>query len=179
MKIQLQVCAALALAGIAQGQTKPTDVGGWGKVKWGMTLTEAKAAYGPALHDLVAPSQRSSEHSIERLEVDGLSVGDISMHASLFTEPGSDRIKEANLQVPDIHKANGAFQVLLDAMTQKYGKPTRQDSTVDPGTGNTKTATWIFPSTVIRLDDMHFDAVESDIVNLDYSAVNKKAQDAL
>ena len=42
------MCVALAFAGIAPGQTKPKDVDGWGKIKWGMTVAQAQAAYGPA-----------------------------------------------------------------------------------------------------------------------------------
>jgi hypothetical protein len=128
MKIALRLYVALVFASFALAQTAPKDVYGWGKIKWGMTVTQAKAAYGPDLHDLVG-TERSSQHSIERLVVDRLPIGDISLRASLYTDAGSDHITEARLQLPDgVTEANGAFHELLNLLTHKYGKPTRQNS---------------------------------------------------
>ena len=41
----------LAIATYADQPAKPKDVEGWGKIKWGITIAQAKAAYGTGLTD--------------------------------------------------------------------------------------------------------------------------------
>ncbi len=42
--VRLGALAALAVA--LSGQLKPKDVDGWDKIKWGMTIAQARSAYG-------------------------------------------------------------------------------------------------------------------------------------
>jgi hypothetical protein len=72
-----QICLALAVAGIAIGQTKPKDVDGWSNITWGMSVTDAKVALGDqASESETAPG--SSSLIIERLVIKNLLIGDIS-----------------------------------------------------------------------------------------------------
>jgi hypothetical protein len=62
------------------GQTKPKDIDGWGKIKWGMTFAEASAAY-----NVSAPVKESDTSKWTSLPLGPVQIGDIEMKASAFT----------------------------------------------------------------------------------------------
>ena len=93
---------------------------------------------------------------------------------------GSDKVKQVALRLPDgVNTTNGsAFEDLRNALTQKYGKPTRQESNEASKT-TTDSVTWVFPSTVIDLTWIRVKDIGFEILNLLYEATDKKALDVL
>jgi hypothetical protein len=78
----------------AFAQTKDTD--GWGRVKWGMTVEQAKAAYGAEAEDsTVVPGPNFI--FIDKVTLPKVKVGDLEMQASLLVPQGSDQIKQVSL----------------------------------------------------------------------------------
>jgi hypothetical protein len=68
----------LALAAsfvIALGQV-PKDVNGWGKIRWDVTVAQAKALYGA--HAQESNGGGNSTKYTEKLVIDNFSVGDIN-----------------------------------------------------------------------------------------------------
>jgi hypothetical protein len=168
MNTVLRVCAALlALAGIVTSQTKPKDVDGWGKIKWGMTLADAKTACG---------SDCGEEAKVE--------VGDIKMTASLSATGiypdkyvPSKPVSQIELTtVPSLdHRSElDVYEYLRSALTQKYGTPTSEYRKPDELNVMVTGAVWIFPSTTITLKLRH-----SGFLFLTYQRADKKAKDAL
>jgi hypothetical protein len=102
------------------------------------------------------------------------------MMVTIDTLPGSDRVKQVALRLPDgVNTTNGAaFEDLRNALTQKYGKLTRQESNETSGT-TTDSVTWVFPSTVVDLTWIRVKKIGFEILNLLYEATDKKALDVL
>jgi hypothetical protein len=168
--ISLSVCA----------QTK--DIDGWGKVKWGMTVEQAKAAYGTEAEDSrVEPGPNFT--FIDRVELPNVKIGDLEMKASLQTPKGSDQIKQvtislrADMQSPAFVRSI-AFDRLKPLLIEKYGAPTNEDRTTE-GNNIIKKALWSLPSTTISLIWSESNRFQLGYVALMYKAVDKKALDSL
>jgi hypothetical protein len=174
--------ALVALARIAAAQVPPKDVSGWGKIKWTMTPSQAKAVYGPDLHEPVGKPPSGCAVLVKGPEprclvIDSLPVGEVTLRAVLSTGE-SDHLRQVALYLPSGTKENGAFGTLLNGLTQKYGSPAHRDSKV-VGTEKRESATWIFPSTTIELYWGREELVDFDFLSLTYKAADKKAQDTL
>lgn len=176
MKALLQICVAMTFAGSAMSQTKPKDVDGWGKVKWGMTIRQAKAALGSQARESDDKPDPSAQY-VGRLIVDGLKIGTTEMTASVFTPLGSEAIKAVSLE-GTAEFLSISFKEVRTLLTQKYGKPTHEESEND-GITEDLTVVWAFPSTVIRLEWMRWKSTRSENLTVVYSATNKKALDVL
>ncbi len=151
---------ALIVSSIAIFGQVPKDVDGWNKIKWGMTLGEAKAT----------------------LESNSVTVGDVklSVHLSAArTDP--DRYNAVTKPIAEVELSNliasaSDYATIKTPLIQKYGKPTTED-TVPDGAATESRSVWIFPSTVITLT---FRSVRgSGSVELLYDPADKKAKDAL
>jgi hypothetical protein len=145
-------------------QSKP-DFDGWNKIKWGMTLGDAKKAIG----------------GIDKIKIGKLDLG-ITLSAGAEV-PQSDRyndmdksIAEVELScvVPDYPLQN--YEDLKLLLIEKYGTPTSDDSKPD-GSVTVHRASWVFPSTVIVLNMRVLRS--SGFLELTYQPANKKAVDAL
>jgi len=142
------------------GQTPPKDVDGWGKVKWGMTLGEAKAAVGS----------------------DSVDVGEVKLGVHLYaarSEP--DRYNAltkpiAEVELSTLLAKSDDYNNLKTLLIQKYGKPISEDRKRD-GEATDSRSVWIFPSTIIRLGGRDFQG--HSLVEVTYQPVDKKAKDAL
>jgi hypothetical protein len=180
MKTVLRLCVSVALAGIALGQTKPKDVYGWGKLRWGMTVKQAKAALGPGARESDGKSGKSTRYS-ERIVIDKLKIGDIEMTASVYTLPDSEKIQEVGLTLPDgVNKTNGgSFEDLRNSLTRKYGIPTRQEPIEERERTTINSATWVFPSTVISLMWIQVKGIGFETLTLQYSATDNKVLNVL
>ena len=174
LKAVFWLCVSASLAGNATSQTKPKDVDGWGKVKWGMTVAQAKAA-APEARASDGKSEKSTRYT-ERLVIDRLRIGDMEMTASIYTLRESERVKEVGLTLPDgINTTNGSFEQLRNLLTQKYGKPTREEPNERSEVTIVNSATWVFPSTVISLLWVQVKGIAFETLTLQYSATDRKA----
>jgi hypothetical protein len=72
------VLAASSL--IALGQV-PKDVNGWGKIRWGMTVAQAKALYGAQARE--SDGGGNSTKYTEKLVIDNFAVGDTKRRSRL------------------------------------------------------------------------------------------------
>lgn len=134
---RLGCCFAFALP-LVMGQP-PKDVDGWGKVKWGMSVVQARTAYGNEirydvrLHD-----------GLIGLRLNNVKVGTLEMGALL--QVSGERINGAELSIIGISgsERDNAYNNLKAMLIDKYGAATIDDP---------KTRTiWVFPSTLITLD---------------------------
>src|ERR1051326_6817810 len=69
---------------------------GWGKIVWGMTVAEARAALGPAA---TTPTETPGPNLalIDRLMLAGIPIGNLTPEAAIQTAPGSDKVSAATL----------------------------------------------------------------------------------
>jgi hypothetical protein len=166
------------VVGVAIGamlMAQPKDVDGWGKVKWGMTIAQAKVAYGS---EAQAPDRENgSTKYVERLTLRNLKVGDIRMRVAIETLPGSDRIAEVALSLEDGQRIS-PYLTLKNSLTQKYGRPSHEERSQRENVVSLSAA-WIFPSTVISLLWLETKDVDFRELVLQYTATDKKALDAL
>src|ERR1051326_5162662 len=67
---------------------------GWGKIVWGMTVAEARAALGPAA---TTPTETPGPNLalIDRLMLAGIPIGNLTAEAAIQTAPGSDKVSAA------------------------------------------------------------------------------------
>jgi hypothetical protein len=164
----------------AFAQTKDTD--GWGKVKWGMTVEQAKAAYGSDAEDsTVVPGPNFL--FIDKITLPNVKVGDLEMMASLQVPRGSGQIKQvslslkADMQAPSLVRS-GTFERLKVLLIEKYGAPTDEDRATERD-DLVKTALWSLPSTTIILGWSESTRYQLGYVWLSYKAVDKKTLDTL
>src|ERR1035441_7914802 len=94
------VALAFVFTAIVAAQTKPKDVDGWGKIKWGMTVAQAKTAYGDQAQASDGTGGRSTRY-VEKLKITNFAVGDIKMKVSIETLPDSSLIREVSLALAD------------------------------------------------------------------------------
>jgi hypothetical protein len=158
MNIVYRICLALALAGIAPAQpksksstdtkattsSKPRDVDGWGKIKWGMTLAEAKAACGTDCDEgtklVVGEIKMTVTLSATGVYPDKYNATKPIAQIELSTVPGLDNRAESDV-----------FEYLRSALIQKYGPITSEDRRPDELKVIEHRAIWVFPSTTITL----------------------------
>lgn len=167
----------LAIATYAHQPAKPKDVEGWGKIKWGMTIAQAKAAYGTGLKtasDHPATTKTSGTDTTV-LFIDDLKVGEIPVDASIETFASSDRIARATLSLQDGYSKRGfAYEQLRNLLSQKYGPMTRHEND-KASRVTTNSAAWVFPSTVITLQWVEVDSIDFGVLRIVYESTDKKA----
>ncbi len=172
--MRLFLLAAIALP-LLPGQPKDLnrerDADGFGNIKWGMTVAEAKAAF-PGLRE-PARSELTSGGFEERLVQAVLMIGSVEMTASIQTKADSELITRIVLKLgPFVQHRKTAFQFLSNNLIQKYGKPSRQD-TAHWGRTKEETEVWVLPSTTIALDWREESAGKFQLLDITYEATDK------
>ncbi len=150
--MRLFLLAAIALpllSGQPKGLNRERDVDGFGNIKWGMTVAEAKAAF-PGLRE-TERSELASGAFEERLVQPVLMIGSVEMTVSIQTRADSDLITRIVLKLaPFVQRRKTAFQFLNNNLIQKYGRPSHHD-TAPRGSRKQETEVWALPSTTITL----------------------------
>jgi hypothetical protein len=145
-----RVCALIVLAVALSGQTRPKDVDGWDRIKWGMTIAQARSAYA-------VESQPESKDNWTLLDLKPVKVGAIDMGVQLGARQGSQKISLVRLWsffgLPSSPPLAGAqdFDTLKTALIQKYGPPDNEEEKRGENFRLLKTVLWTFPSTSILL----------------------------
>lgn len=151
------------------GQVAPADVTGWGKITWGMTIPQARAACGIAATD-----------TSESFKVD---VGSIGMKADIGDPRGTGHVTQVTLFMSfglpkDPTRAGPEdFDTLKELLIQKYGAPASDESSRNVNTQD-RTVLWTFPSTSITLFRSLYEARLGSIT-LRYRQTDRKALNAL
>jgi len=152
--MRLFLLAAIALP-LLPGQLKDLnrerDADGFGNIKWGMTVAEAKAAF-PGLRE---PDVRNSPSGAfeERLIQPALMIG--SVENDCF-HPDQGRFRPYHPHRSQTCAALCAAQedrlpILSNNLIHKYGRPSHHD-TAPRGRMKEETEVWVLPSTTITLD---------------------------
>lgn len=184
MKISIRFGLMIALAASASGQTKPKDVDGWGKIKWGMTLAEVRSLYSvpvstkewpeTAARCLDSPIPSCLPDRGPYIFLDSVEVGDIKMKVTV--QAGYKSTKVVSVQLADLNGASGTgngvrnFDTLKTLLIQKYGTPVNQETKIDDIGAHITTVLWTFTSTSILLT-----LREQKVIYLEYGATDKKA----
>jgi hypothetical protein len=170
---------SIAATSGANAQVAPKDVSGWGKIKWGMTMADVKAAYK------LSPSTRESPETKAEcfhqpmdyclpdrgahFEMDPVDVGDIHMGVTVESAYGSPRVNAVRLSdflgTPQNGIGMRHFEELKIMLLQKYGPAASQETKTDEIGASVATTLWTFPSTAIILS-----LRERSVVYLEYRA---------
>jgi hypothetical protein len=165
----LRLAALVACAVALSGQTQPKDVDGWDKIKWGMTIAEARAAY-----NVTAEPEVNEYWTI--LTLTSVEIGDIKWNASARVKRGQDGISGVSLFSSE--PTSTSFDTLKALLIQKYGSPASTETKMGGLNGATKVTTvlWSLPSTSIFLIENQW---SRGTLTVDYKATDKKALDKL
>ena len=162
------------------GQTKPNDVDGWGKIKWGITVAEAKAALG---EQASGPTEVPGRNDIliERIVIRDFLIEDLHCKVSIQSKRNSEVISAVDILVGDMRdppfSRESAFDSLKKLLIEKYGSPKNEDRKVE-GRDVKSLVFWTFPSTAISLRRSE-GRYGYGYVAVYYEAVDKKALDVL
>ncbi|HUE05480.1 MAG TPA: hypothetical protein VMR62_38410 [Bryobacteraceae bacterium] len=177
--LQLGVILALLAGTLDGGGEKPKDVDGWGKIKWGMTLAEARAAYNAD-----APLDEGGYYT--ELKLKPIEIGNLEMNVTVWAKRGTDRISVVNLtylSLPEHRASPSEVETLKTLLTQKYGSPTGDETEIHDGLlgqSRTRTIVWAFPSATIHLTVFQFvEDPATGVIAIEYKATDKKALDVL
>ena len=125
--IATRIIALAALAVALYGQATPKDVDGWDKVKWGMTIAEARSAYGIAAEPV-------SQDNWTLLDLNPVKVAGVQMGVQLGAKQGeAGKVSLVRLWsffgLPSSPPLAGAqdFDTLKSALVQKYGHPATEE----------------------------------------------------
>jgi hypothetical protein len=168
--MRLFLLAAVALR-LLPGQPKDlhreSDADGFGNIKWGMTVAEAKAAF-PSLLEPERLELTSGAFE-ERLTQPVLMIGSVEMTVSIQTKADSDLITRIVLKLaPFAQHRRTAFQFLRNNLIQKYGKPSTRSRMKE------ETEVWALPSTTITLSWRQEAVSKLRVLEITYEATNSK-----
>jgi len=150
------------VAGLAFSQAKTQDVTGWAKIKWGMTIEDVRSAYPGATGD----------GTRERLFLEPVQIGDLSMNVSVSARTGTDRITK--IELSNMDGGSRKFDGLKVLLIQKYGAPINEATKSDEANASVTTLLWTFPSASITLA-----LRRGRGIYLEYTATDKEALDLL
>jgi hypothetical protein len=172
--MRLFLLAAIVLP-LLPGQPKDLnrepDADGFGNIKWGTTVAEAKAAF-PNLQE-PDRSELASGAFEERLIQPVLMIGSVEMTVSIQTKTDSDLITRIVLKLaPFVQQRKAAFQFLSNNLVQKYGKPSHHDTAIRSRMKEERKV-WVLPSTTITLDWHVESASKLRLVDITYEATDK------
>jgi hypothetical protein len=169
--VRLGLLAALAVA--LFGQPKPKDVDGWDKIKWGMTIAQARSAYA-------AESQPESKDNWTLLDLKPVKVGAIEMGVQVGARQGSQKVSLVRLWsffgLPSSAPLAGPqdFDTLKTSLIQKYGPPDSEEAKRGENFRLLKTVLWKFPSTSVQLVlEQSFSLPNLGSIFLEYGQVEK------
>jgi hypothetical protein len=145
------VVLAVALYGqAAPKDSKPKDIDGWDKIKWGMTIAEARSAYG-------IDAQPETKDNWTLLLLNPVKVAGVEMGVQVGARQGAGKISLVRLWsffgLPSSAPVAGPqdFDTLRTMLVQKYGHPASEEATRGENFRLLKTVLWKFPSTSILL----------------------------
>lgn len=152
MAILILIFGFLNLPVVAEGE-RPQDVRGWGSVRWRMTETQVLTAFKGAAtrpaKPVIYPDGGRASVELSQAEMGGL------RWPAQFVFSGRPRgLNELIFGNPDEHRMSAgdmleSYGRVLGQLTARYGEPEKIQ--INPAEQTTRTASWIFPSTVILL----------------------------
>jgi hypothetical protein len=143
-----RLSAVAALAVVLYGQPKPKDVDGWDKIKWGMTIADARSAYG-------IDTQPESKDNWTLLQLNPVKMGNVELGVQVGARTDNGKITSIRLwsffgtpnSAPNASPQD--FDTLRTFLIQKHGQPANEEVTRGDNNHLVKTVRWNFPSTSI------------------------------
>jgi hypothetical protein len=161
---------------------QPKDVGGWTRIRWGMTVAEAREAFSGQVSD---PRVATPPDAIlvDRFIITDLHIGRIVAEAAVGTERDSNQVVAVRIRaagpIASPRERSDTFSALKQLLIVKYRTPQNEDQSPD-GSGSTDSRVfWVFPSTSITLWWNERTNGEHGFVAIRYEALDRKALDAL
>jgi hypothetical protein len=183
----MRLIVAALLVVVAVFAQPPKDVAGWGKIKWGMTVAEAKAVLGDEAVPENAPDQHFTYPT--KLRLLNVQIGAGTGTVKIQTKQNSDLVCVVTLLAspPAVEEIPGERPMLFDRLNgmlvEKYGTPKTSDrKSVRSLSGSDSIETtvfWSFPSTSITLRWSEAPRFHVGYVSIEYKAVDKKALNTL
>ena len=177
----LAVLLASALIAQAQDATpiKPTpDVFGWGKIKWGMSIQEARGVVAEFASQPVEPPGPNFV-LVDRIMLKDVPIGDITCRIAIQAKRNSETVTAVTIHAiaHAIEQRSEAFDTLKKLLIEKYGQPKSEDRRRE-ARNTLAVSLWSFPSTSIALRRLEGPYGIGYVV-VEFSSVNKKSLDAM
>ena len=144
----LQILGLLSVSVALFAQVK--DVDGWDKIKWGMTIAQARSIYA-----IEAQPETSDDWTL--LNLHPVKVGNVEMGVQVGGRDGSEKITLVRLWsffgLPSSPPLAGPqdFDTLKAMLTRQYGAPGSEETKRGENFRLLKNVLWTFPSTSIVL----------------------------
>ena len=103
-KMAVQLAALVGFAIALHGQSAPKDIAGWDKIKWGMTMAEARAAY-----NVDAQPEANDDWTLLKLHpvnISGVELG-VQVGARLGSEISGVMVRLMMFQSPTVKGSTG------------------------------------------------------------------------
>jgi hypothetical protein len=146
--LQFAACATFAIA--LHGQPAPKDITGWDKIKWGMTIAEARAVY-----NVDAQPEKNDDWTL--LKLDPVKMGAVEMGVQVGARHGTENITLVTLwsYFGLVSSAPSAgpqdFDTLKTLLIREYGQPAEEKTERGLNFRSIKTVLWKFPSTSVLM----------------------------
>ncbi len=174
--------AALLLITASVAVCQSSDVQGWTRIKWGMTVSEAREAFRGQVSD---PRVATPPDAIlvDRFIVTGLQIGRITAEAAIQTERDSNQVVAVRIRatgpMATALARTSTYSTLKHLLITKYGTPQNEDHSPYGSGGTDSRVLWLFPSTSITLRWSEMANGENGFVTIKYEALDRNALDAL
>lgn len=148
--IAMRLPALLTFAVCLLAQTRPKDVDGWDKIRWGQSIAAVRADYGVA-------KQPENKDGWSLLQLAPVKLGGVTMGVQVGAPQNSNKVAYVRLWsyfgLPDSTPGASAedFDRLRSALLKQYGNPSNEEAHHEENFRLIKTTTWKFPSTTIQL----------------------------
>jgi hypothetical protein len=174
----VRITALAALTVVLYGQPKPNDpkpqdIAGWDKIHWGMTIAQARSAYG-------IDSRAESNADWTLLTLNPVKMGEIKLSVQVGAKPPGEKITLVRLWLyfglPTAPSSAGPqdFDTLRTMLVQKYGQPANEEEKRGENFRLIKSVLWTFPSTSILMSlEQSASLPNLGNIYLDYTATSQ------
>jgi len=171
----MRIASALAvLACSLLAQSRPADLLGWTKAKWGMTDSEILKVFQGQAVLLDAPVQRRQYvDGRANVGIEKITIETVECSVQFVVNPQDGRLFRVMIKPVQANPTAVYFQQLEKALVTRYGAPD-YTSSKEPMTSSR----WVFPTTVIELHYSNLAAIDMRLLSLTYE-VNKSKQNPL
>ncbi len=127
--VALVLLSAAALLPALRASAQGGDLAGWDKARWGMTMDELGAAFGPRLKKLPAPIYYRDSFAIQ--VVDDVTLGGVRFIALFQMDPGAGRLVQVLLRAKGATPTHTSYVDVLKALESTLGPPAKSERKTD------------------------------------------------
>lgn len=121
----LVLLSAAALLPVVPASAQGGDLAGWDKARWGMTMDELAAAFGPRLKKLPAPIYYRD--SFVTQVVGDVILGGVRFVALFQMDPGEGRLVQVLLRAQGATPTHTSYVDVLKALEATLGPPAKSE----------------------------------------------------